>query len=476
MPITQFIILALFLSFPVLAEEKNCDSLSVPITGEDDFKKIIGHVNYKGSCIDSWNKKIDSSWKEKLDDKLEALSGEIAKKDELSEHLSDLSLKDFPAFIIAQFPDPQFRDEIKSKLTKYHKLRQSCSTLTQDYKNITPDPKNSEFQKKVNNCYGISQDEKPPIFPNQFKSYDDFSFWLLTHNEKANQALKNFQKKLAELESKSLSLKVEKAKKDLKKIGIKKMCGQNANFSIIPQNGFKTSRALTTSDGEDAFKKLSQKILSLESQKHENSKFFCSPITEHYSLLQPVENKLEIELKGTTFFNDNEFALNERQKNGIDAAVSEKLKSLTTGNCKGVIKDVQIISSSSLLRNRIVINGEVDEKKSWDFKGLSNARAYSIGNHLVEKYKISKKIIHPYTNGSNGDGSSGPCPYKMDDNKNVYVDKTIDLEPYRYAKASIEFEQVGSGCKKNEKERPVKTQHYRSKCFRVTLNCTEDSY
>ena len=85
------------------------------------------------------------------------------------------------------------------------------------------------------------------------------------------------------------------------------------------------------------------------------------------------------------------------------------------------VNTVQIESSSSLLRSQITYElGHETPQASWDFKTLSSRRAQEIKNKIRESYGLRDEQLATNSSGSNGNGTSGACPYKLVKKKNEH--------------------------------------------------------
>jgi hypothetical protein len=272
-----------------------------------------------------------------------------------------------------------------------------------------------------------------------------------------------------------LRKKISEKAEALKKMAVNKSCVYDAEFKLVPQNGIQTSNNQILSK-EEALIDLQSKIKEVE--KNEGVTV-CSTPTYNYSGLTQVNNKVEIEIGDDVFFADNQWTLSDTKSAKLKKMIDEKLKS-NRPNCERKIRTVQIATSSSLLRNQITdpLGNEIPQD-SWDFQKLSRLRAEEIGTKIKDSYGLEdNQIPKPNFLGENGNGTSGPCPYKLVKNPNgtyKVIRNSIDekeLKKHRYGKINIEFEEVGDGCLKVEapKETP-NHYHYRSKCYAVKLHC-----
>lgn len=260
-----------------------------------------------------------------------------------------------------------------------------------------------------------------------------------------------------------------------------KLCNNGVKTVVTKDNGFKSQNYDPSNEDDfiNSYEKLNKKIKDAMKRSSDFHQKICTPITSHKSDLISVRNKIEIDLKGGVFFDDNKYKLNDGQKELISEAIDKKISLLKSKNCDVKIKSANIKTSSSLLRNRILKDGKEQLDKSFDFEWLSRQRAYSFANFIFN-YSQDKNVDVPPKNkwsfdylGNNGNGTSGPCPYKIDEQGNPRTIPEIvkNLDEYKYAKAYIEFEQFGEGCTKTSREKTNRVHHFRSQCFNVSFNC-----
>jgi hypothetical protein len=282
------------------------------------------------------------------------------------------------------------------------------------------------------------------------------------------------KKQLEQEVKKELKDKLIKMNDKLTKMAHGKSCVHDAEFELMPQNGIQHSQETITSK-EEALNDLKRSINLAESQ---DVTTICSKPIENISLLGQVENKVHLELGEDVFFADNQWAFDDSKSAKLKKMIDEKLKS-NRPNCERKIRSVQIETSSSLLRNQITdpLGNEI-QNLSWDFLTLSKLRAEEIGNKIKEGYDLKYDQFALNSAGSNGNGTSGPCPYKLLKNKNgtYKVERnSIDekeLKKHRYGKINIEFDEVGDGCLKAEAPKVTPNHfHYRSKCYSVIMQC-----
>jgi hypothetical protein len=283
------------------------------------------------------------------------------------------------------------------------------------------------------------------------------------------------KKQLEQEVKKGLKDKLIKMNDKLKTMAKQKNCVHDAEFVILPKEGFDRSHETITSK-EEALKDIQKTIQKIET---EGGTTICSQPVGNISQLEPVRNKVYLELGDDVFFADNSWTFDDTKSAKLKKMIDEKLKS-NRPNCERKIRSVQIATSSSLLRNQITdpLGNEIPQA-SWDFYTLSKLRAKEIKDKIKETYGLEdNQIPKPNFLGENGNGTSGPCPYKLVKNPNgtyKVIRNSIDekeLKKHRYGKINIEFEEVGDGCLKVEDPKVIPNHfHYRSKCYSVILQC-----
>lgn len=145
----------------------------------------------------------------------------------------------------------------------------------------------------------------------------------------------------------------------------------------------------------------------------------------------------------------------------------------------GKIKTISIRSSSNSLNNTGSAATKFCKK---GFKALSEARSQYAKEDLVPKLLEAAGLENPQlgdelfsisSSGSNGDGTSGPCPYAYKDGKESLKkefykggEKRGEIDKGKYLKVSISFE---------EKRTELHNQKYyvraRHGCRRITFQC-----
>lgn len=132
------------------------------------------------------------------------------------------------------------------------------------------------------------------------------------------------------------------------------------------------------------------------------------------------------------------------------------------------MNDVRIESSSSQLNNTKKAKEKFCSK---GFKELSVARANSAKNLLENEFGFSPDKFSLDTSGDNNNGTSGVCPYKKVDGKEVLKSEfqnggsaLKDLDSAKYVKVSISFEPKGERRLENKR------------CFHIARKCKKLRY
>ncbi|MBI2607045.1 MAG: hypothetical protein HYW49_13305, partial [Deltaproteobacteria bacterium] len=134
--------------------------------------------------------------------------------------------------------------------------------------------------------------------------------------------------------------------------------------------------------------------------------------------------------------------LEDNQSDLVDAN-SQMFTTLQTCVGADTLDKVQITASSNLLNNTASAAAAHCKK---GFSALSKARAASVKTVAKQKFGLQDGQFPdppgPSTGGTNGDGTSGPCPYEIDAAKSsnvVFFEKAVaqrpDLKDYKYVKA-----------------------------------------
>lgn len=208
------------------------------------------------------------------------------------------------------------------------------------------------------------------------------------------------------------------------------------------------------------------------------------PITKAHSI-QDISTIKKIPLEAASFFEDNQSELSSAAK---EAFRKQLLKSLEQKpGCAGIIKSIQISTSANALANS-------SEVGRWNHLDLSKARANFLRDEAAEILsgapnvaKLSRNQLVKITDidfsGENGDGTSGPCPYRVQF-KNGSPDgiQTLsatelaeiksELKESKYGEVKVELDYTGPGCAEGKTSGSIRhAAHAASKCFRVEATC-----
>ncbi len=267
----------------------------------------------------------------------------------------------------------------------------------------------------------------------------------------------------------------------VKQKAIQKSCVNGVNISVVPSPGMQTF-AYDSSKPENRDQSLAEALTAQKEDINDpDSITTCSQPFTAYSTLVDVDENKTIDLKNTGFFADNQSTLSPENEAKFKAAMAKVLKS-PAPNCTTVVHSAQILTSSNWKRNT------GSDVGAWDFKKLSDLRAdymQSLLNpmlqHPAQGVKSQTAVIGIDANGTNGDGTSGPCPYKATQNReNHYLienDPSVSkeaLEKAKKAEVTFDIEYVGAGCPQNkDNTAQVKQAHAYSayKCAEVQVRC-----
>jgi hypothetical protein len=222
---------------------------------------------------------------------------------------------------------------------------------------------------------------------------------------------------------------------------------------------------------------------------------FCSaPILQEMPL-EAAPTQSYVDLNEEDFFEDNKTNLNQAQQQRIRERINQALK--PAKGCKKIVKSVNVKTSASALANTGPVWGTPD--KRFNFRALSEERAGNlaemVSSHLRTqsglsggglKIEDSAKVATTNSNGENGDGTSGPCPYEMrevqagdgsDSGKKKVVRKEgleAGLKKAKFARIHIEtVDQCGPDQNSDpESQPPVRKLHFKSVCFQSVFECS----
>lgn len=203
------------------------------------------------------------------------------------------------------------------------------------------------------------------------------------------------------------------------------------------------------------FKTLNAKALGGGTYCDYTAKINMGPWQKVAELYPPCTGNL------TGLFKDNVWATSSIDDNSSPEATDEVTRCIKDRVAKGAkIHHISIVSSASALNN----TGEAAKqfcKKG--FKGLSKARAESTRDKILPTIFEStdadylSKVKLNY-NGSNGDGTSGPCPYVLKDGKEVLKSEyatTVGkkaLDDDKYVRVHVTFESHSKSFQKEQTE------------------------
>lgn len=167
-------------------------------------------------------------------------------------------------------------------------------------------------------------------------------------------------------------------------------------------------------------------------------------------------------------FKDNEWDMDLSDLEG-DKDFQEFKACITNMQAEGFkLTNVSVSASASQLNN----TGKAAEqfcKKG--FEDLSKARANSAKNLLISEFSFPDSMIHPSSRGENGNGSSGACPYKLVNGKEVLKPEFApgkparkELDEAKYVRVSANFE---------PKIIPAKKTKY---CYEAYVPCSRIAY
>ncbi len=177
-------------------------------------------------------------------------------------------------------------------------------------------------------------------------------------------------------------------------------------------------------------------------------------------------------------FKDNQWTTSTLDQKVGTEATDEVTSCIRDRISKGAkIHHVSVLSSASSLNN----TGEASKKFcKKGFLALSKARAESARDKILpglfaqagQSEAVYQSKVDLSFNGTNGDGTSGPCPYTIKDGKEVLKDefKTAegkkDLDDSKYVKVQVTFESHSKPV--NDNKTHYAGQYY---CRNIYLEC-----
>ena len=304
--------------------------------------------------------------------------------------------------------------------------------------------------------------------------------------KQTNKANQEFRKQLSEKYLKQLNSEIlnafrsEEKQKAMQDFAIAHACNSGVTFNLVPKEGMRTQVITPEADLTQLTNEFQKQIN--EEQEKSHSLVECSKPVKMHSNLKPVKDNFTLDISGQTFFKDNSSVLESNKLKAIHHKIDLELKKLERPGCTIFIKGVQISASANQFANSSEIG-------RYNFLKLSTDRANYLNDHIqayFDSEKIQKKNVKVakdlYTSidptGSNGDGTSGTCPYeaRLEAGKFLIEPiKNIDkasFEKYKSGSVYIETESSGKNCSQedsNLKQEPV--NYLASKCFEAQISC-----
>ncbi len=227
----------------------------------------------------------------------------------------------------------------------------------------------------------------------------------------------------------------------------------DVNFEL-PEDTDQSILTIRTEIGDDlnaTVSELNKDIKLNEKSNPLNFNVYSNPIRMH-SILRQSPTYKNYEIPNVSLFEDNASTIDPEKLNALKAEISAQLKS-DKAQCTKNVKSIQITSSSNLLANT---GGKPQDR--FNFKALSDNRAKKTSAELTKLFDGKNVPIKINSDGSNGNGSSGICPYeavleknavKIQMKKNFTDEEKENLEKSKFVKVFFEIEETGSGCNKN---------------------------
>lgn len=430
---TALILLTISVSMGSSAEE------SCEILNSDNLDELVADISdiypssYAGSCVVRAAVSKESTWRNHFDTRIEAFVKTTTTQYESFESLENLAIY-----------ETESSKELKEKLEASRAVVKEWEGHMNRNKDIRMD---FDTKKENDDNYRAAQDK---------------------YREDAKK-LKKFQSDvIASRMKKSILDKMSTGtfKQKLKTLANNKKCINEPRIIFAPETG------IVDRSTQDEIKEV---INERENQNLGRSIVSCTNVEKFHSKLEPVLERESVDISKSDFFANNQSELSESKINNIISSIKKKLTS-NKPNCEKKIKSVQIETSASQLANS-------DEVGRWDFLKLSKTRAEFLSVAVASKLKLDREVkidINP--RGKNGNGTSGPCPYKLlKTKKNTFEverDSNVseqELEKARFGNISFEIDEVGPGCDNSQKTtvNPSK-DYYATKCFTTYLTCSDD--
>lgn len=266
-----------------------------------------------------------------------------------------------------------------------------------------------------------------------------------------------------------------------------KYCSNGVNYSFVADPGMNVALFKKNGSEENARKVLDDQIKSiLSNNTNKDGDGFvhvCTKPVHRRSSLLSVSTTASFDLDAQSTFISNKAIMSQASINNI----KNKLKKLLTSSgkdCVKKIKSIQVQTSSNPVKND-------PPNKPWGFMDLSSDRSeylkQQVGaffeEHKSDKdFKLAGKfddIVDVDPTGSNGDGTSGTCPYHVVPQKdgkflierNPAVSKA-EMTSSRFGRVMVEVSEEGPGCSVAAGQKTAEDEEYvASKCFTVQINC-----
>jgi hypothetical protein len=454
MSLFKGLVLTLFL-FPVISSAQVCGP-DGPVKSQatEAMKLIYQPANMIGSCVTTSAKGI-TNWRDSLD----AQVGEFLKQD----HIDDLA----PALAANNLTNA---DVVQTQTDGYLKASENYQKLIASY----PDKKGMKASDYTD--IGHILDAKDISKKEKNRAFNELNHLIGVMSDEQGKWGESYLNQTASLMAND-SLKqriVEQAKK--------KFCVSGVKLDVIPGAGL-TTELLKASAGDvdQALAKLNSRLQKTESNP--DQVWFCSKAVPMRSALYEVSGLVSFDIPKDSFFADNQSSLDELKITALKNKLKQQLAS--PPGCTRTVKSVQIETSSNAKANS-------DAVGRWDFASLSAKRAEYLKSQVAQMFAEEKSnknfvkmndfaaITRVNSAGSNGDGTSGPCPYRevVQANGRRLIEKdpavwnAPEMESSKYARISFEIQDEGLSCRHGPDYQSLKTQPYvGSQCFAVAISC-----
>lgn len=272
----------------------------------------------------------------------------------------------------------------------------------------------------------------------------------------------------------SLRLQSPEFKAKLTEVATNKICAKGTTFNFQLLNGLLAVRK-TTTETQDTIRQI---------EAIGDKAILCSKPMALRSVLKDLPEQGSVDLSGTSFFNDNAMTLTAEQEVAFSSRIEAELLKYKKLNCVTRINSIEVLTSANYKPNNEKIG-------RFNFLELSTRRAEflksSITNTLQKlatdhQFKLAtdtSKLVSVNALGENGDGTSGPCPYRIE-NKNgrmtVLKDETIwnseAMTKARFGRVSFEISYEGNQCGQKAQNADERVQDYfGATCAIVDVSC-----